>query len=255
MKSLTRAEFDVALKNNDTVALEPYRAKRAIFLASGFGSRLRPITINTPKPLVRVNGKRMIETSINACLEAGIEDIYIVCGYLGEQFEELRTKYPMVKLLHNLDYDKANNIGSALVAKDLIRDAYVLEADLVISNPEIIRKYNYCSNVLGIWKEKTEDWCLITNDDGYVVDEKIGGENCYQIVGVYYFNASDGEKLSGHLEAAFASPGGKDRFWDTVPNQVYKGEYNIGVIPCQESDVVEIDTFDELRKIDSSYNI
>ena len=52
-------------------ALEPYRAKRAIFIAAGFGSRLVPITLNTPKPLVRVNGVRMIDTQIDAVLAAG----------------------------------------------------------------------------------------------------------------------------------------------------------------------------------------
>ena len=47
-------------------ALEPYRAKRAIFIAAGFGSRLVPITFNTPKPLVRVHGKRIIDGLIDA---------------------------------------------------------------------------------------------------------------------------------------------------------------------------------------------
>ena len=58
-------------------ALEPYKVERAIIMAAGFGSRLVPITLNTPKPLVRVNGVRMIDTLINAILEAGIEEIYI----------------------------------------------------------------------------------------------------------------------------------------------------------------------------------
>ena len=59
-------------------ALEPYRAKRAVFLAAGFGTRLVPVTLNTPKPLVRVNGKRIIDGLIDAVLAAGIEEIYIV---------------------------------------------------------------------------------------------------------------------------------------------------------------------------------
>ena len=76
-------------------ALEPYRVKRAIFIAAGFGTRLVPITLNTPKPLVRVNGKRIIDTLIDACLEVGIDDIYIVRGYLAEQFDQLKYKYPI----------------------------------------------------------------------------------------------------------------------------------------------------------------
>jgi len=91
-------------------ALEPYRVKRAVFLAAGFGSRMMPITINTPKPLVRVHGKRIIETLIDAVISAGIEEIYIVRGYLGEQFELLRKKYPMIQLIENPEYDGTGTI-------------------------------------------------------------------------------------------------------------------------------------------------
>ena len=63
-------------------AMEPYRARRAVFIAAGFGSRLVPVTLNTPKPLVRVNGKRIIDGLIDACLSADITEIYIVRGYL-----------------------------------------------------------------------------------------------------------------------------------------------------------------------------
>ena len=60
--------------------LEPYRVKRAVFLAAGFGYRLVPVTLNTPKPLVRVKGTRMIDTLLDAVVRAGIEEIYIVRG-------------------------------------------------------------------------------------------------------------------------------------------------------------------------------
>jgi len=110
-------------------ALEPYRAKKAIFIAAGFGSRLVPVTLNTPKPLVRVNGTRIIDTLIDACLEAGISEIYIVRGYLAEQFDQLLYKYPMIKFLENPAYNEANNISSAMVARYLLQNAYVLESD------------------------------------------------------------------------------------------------------------------------------
>ena len=69
------------ITNKGIVALEPYRVKRAIFLAAGFGSRMVPLTFNTPKPLIRVNGVRMIDTLLDAVVAAGIEEIYIVRGY------------------------------------------------------------------------------------------------------------------------------------------------------------------------------
>lgn len=252
---------DAGLIANGTItpsgidALEPYRAKRAIFIAAGFGTRLVPVTLNTPKPLVRVNGTRIIDSLLDACLQAGIGEIYIVRGYLAEQFDQLLYKYPMVKFLENPSYNEANNISSAMVARYMMQDAYILEADLLVSNPKIIRKYNYRSNVLGIWKDRTDDWCLTSDKDGCVDEEKVGGLNCHQMVGIYYFNAADGAKLSGHIQEAFMAPGGKERYWETVPNQAYKGQYKIEIVPCKDEDIVEIDTFRELKAIDKTYDV
>lgn len=235
-------------------ALEPYRAKRAIFIAAGFGSRMVPITLNTPKPLVRVCGKRIIDTLIDACLAVGIEEIYIVRGYLAEQFDQLLYKYPMIKFIENPSYNDANNIRSAMLAAHLMQNAYILEADLLVANPAIIRKYNYRSNVLGIWKERTDDWCM-TVKDGCIDDTGLGGLNCYQMVGIYYMNAEDGKRLPKDIETAYNAPGGKERLWETVPNQVYRGQYKIEIIPCKEQDVVEIDSFKELKAIDKTYDV
>ena len=257
MKELSDAGFvsDGTVTPMGIDALEPYRAKKAVFIAAGFGSRMIPITLNTPKPLIRVNGKRIIDTLIDACLEAGISEIYVVRGYLAEQFDQLLYKNPMIRFLENPSYSEANNIGSALVARHLLQNAYVFESDLIISNPSIIRKYHYNSDVLGIWKERTDDWVLDVDSDGFVCDEKVGGVNTYQMVGIYYFNASDGAKLSEHIKDAYLAPGGKERYWETVPNLAYRGQYRIELLPCRDEDIVEVDTFRELKAIDKAYDV
>ena len=158
-------------------AMEPYRVRRAVFLAAGFGSRLAPITFNTPKPLVRVHGKRIIDSLLDACLAAGIEEIYLVRGYLAEQFDQLLYQYPMIRFLENSVYNETNNISSALCARRLLSSAYVLEADLILHMPELIRPYQYRSNFLAIPKERTDDWCFEV-EDGIITEEKIGGEHC-----------------------------------------------------------------------------
>ena len=101
MKELAEAGLvaDGTITGEGVAALEPYRAKRAIFIAAGFGTRLVPITLNTPKPLVRVHGVRIIDRLIDACLSAGIEEIYVVRGYLAELFDQLLYKYPTIKFL------------------------------------------------------------------------------------------------------------------------------------------------------------
>ena len=256
IKSLSETGYvkDGVITTAGRDVMENYRAKRAIFIAAGFGSRLVPITLNTPKPLVRVNGTRIIDSLIDACLKAEIEEIYIVRGYLAEQFDQLLYKYPMIKFLDNPYFNEANNISSAMIARELMQNSYVLEADLLVSNPDIITKYHYNSDVLGIWKDRTDDWCLTTKD-GFVDEEKVGGLNCYQMVGIYYWSNEDGQKLAGHIKEAYEAPGGKERYWETVPNQVYKGQYKVEVRPCKEEDIVEIDTFNELKAIDKSYDV
>lgn len=235
-------------------ALEPYRAKRAVFIAAGFGSRLVPITFNTPKPLVRVKGTRIIDHLLDACLEAGIEEIYIVRGYLAEQFDQLLYKYPTVKFLENPVYNEANNISSSMIAKELLSNAYVFEADLLLSNPKIITKYHYTSDFLAIKKDRTDDWCFEVKDK-VITEEKVGGEDCWQMVGISYWNEEDGRKLAVDIPEVYSMPGGKERYWEQVPLVYKKKNYAVEVRECFEEDIVEIDTFKELKKIDPTYDV
>lgn len=237
-------------------ALEPYRVKRAIFVAAGFGSRLVPITFNTPKPLVRVHGQRIIDGLLDACLEAEIGEIYIVRGYLAEQFDQLLYKYPMIKFLENPVYNEANNISSALCARYLLSGAYVLEADLFISNPKLIKKYQYTSNFLGIKTQRTDDWS-VTVKDGVITEEKIGGEgpDCWRLVGISYWDEADGHKLATDLKEIYEMPGGKERYWEQVPLVFRKERYRVEIRGCYEEDIVEIDTFRELKAIDKTYDV
>lgn len=235
-------------------AMEPYRAKRAVLIAAGFGSRMTPVTINTPKPLVRVGGKRMIDGLIEACLGAGIEEIYIVRGYLGEQFDQLIYPYPMVRFLENSMYREANNISSAMTARYLLSNAYVMEADLWIKNPRIIRPYHYASNFLGIRKEKTDDWCFVT-ENGIIKEEKVGGKDCYQMVGISYWNERDGRRLCHDIQKIYETPKGKERYWEQVPLVYCRSHYQVEIRKCREEDVAEIDTFGELQEADLSYKL
>lgn len=237
-------------------ALEPYAVKRAIFIAAGFGSRLAPITFNTPKPLVRVHGVRIIDRLIDACIQADIEEIYIVRGYLAEQFDQLLYKYPNIKFLENPVYNEANNISSSLVARHLLSNAYVFEADLLISNPAIIKKYHYSSDFLAIKTERTDDWCFEVKD-GIIKEEKVGGEgdNIWQMVGISYWSKEDGAKLEKDIPEIYSSPGGRERYWEQVPLVYKKKNYEVAVRECKAEDIVEIDTFNELKQIDKTYDV
>lgn len=250
----------ITLKGMD--ALEPYRVQRAIIIAAGFGSRLVPITLNTPKPLVRVHGKRIIDTLLDAIVAAEIPEVYIVRGYLAEQFDQLVYKYPMIKFLENPAYNEANNISSAMCTRYLLKNAYVCEADLLVINPKLIKKYQYSSNFLGIPVERTDDWCFEVKGD-IIQKQKVGGEQkladdmirLYQEVGISYWSESDGSRLAEHIKQAFEMPGGKERYWDQVPFTVFPNEYKVEIRECRFEDIVEIDTFRELKEIDKVYDV
>ncbi len=242
-----------AITERGLAELEPYRVKRAVIIAAGFGSRLVPITLNTPKPLIRVNGVRIIDTIIDSLLAAEIEEIHIVRGYLSEQFDQLLYKYPNLKFTENPDYNEANNISSIMCVRELLAGAYVIEADLLISHPAaVIRKYQYCTNFIGVPVERTEDWCFKTKG-GFITGLSVGGTDCYHMFGISYWSPDDGLRLAKCVEECYNAPGGKERFWDQVPLQFFIHEFRVALRQCSFDDLTEIDTLRELRSLDPAY--
>lgn len=257
MKSFTERKFydGKHLTDGGLEALEPYRVKRAIFIAAGFGARLAPVTLNTPKPLVRVNGVRMIDTLLDAVTAAGIPEIIIVRGYLSEQFDQLLYKYPQIRFVENPIFNECNNISSAMCVRYLFQNSYVLDADLILKNPKLIRRYEYQTNLLGVPVERTDDWCVTVGKSGYVENVAMGGLNGYRELGIFYCDREDGAKLAEDLQDVFQSPGGRERLWEQVPMVYKKEHYKITVRECSAEDFTEIDTFSELKRIDKSYDL
>ncbi len=256
LSELDEKEFinEGTITDKGLAALEPYKVKRIIFVAAGFGSRLIPITLNTPKPLVRVKGVRIIDTMLDAAVKAGIEEIIIVRGYLSEQFDQLIYKYPNITFLENPAFNESNNISSALCARYLIGNSYICEADILLKNQNLIKKYQYKSNYCGVPCDSTDDWCLYANK-GHITGVSVGGTKGYRMVGISYWTDSDGKKLANCLEKAYNQPGGKERYWDSVPLSIFKDEFDLSVRECSFNDFDEIDTFNELKALDNVYGV
>lgn len=230
-----------------------HKVDRAIIMAAGFGARLAPVTDTCAKPLVKVNGVRIIESLIQALLKANIKDITIVRGYKKEQFDVLLKDYPFINFIDNDDYDKANNISSIVHAIDLLDNCYICEADLLINNSEIIQEYQSESNILGFPVKRTDDWAFKAKK-GIVYDYKLGVENGYQFYGITYWTSEDCKKLRNDILEVYKNyEDGKNYFWENIPLIVKKENYTVHLRECRESDISEIDTFDELCAVDASY--
>ena len=223
-------------------------------MAAGFGSRMQPVTLTTPKPLVKVNGMRMIDTVIQGLHHNGIQEIYIVAGYLKEQFYALETQYPGVKIIENPYYDTCNNISSLYVAREHLEDVMILDGDQIIYTDKILDPSFERSGYNCVWTNSQTDEWLMTVKDGVVTScSRTGGIGGWQLYSISRWSVEDGRKLKQHLEIEFEQNKNRQIYWDDIAMFCYPGEYHLGIYPMKKDDIIEIDNLSELAALDSSY--
>lgn len=228
-------------------------AEKAVILAAGFGSRMVPVTLDTPKPLVEVRGRRFIDSIIDALLSAGVGDITVVRGYKKECFDVLLEKYPFLKFVDNDLYDRTNSISSAVAAIDCLRGGcYICEADLLVSNPSVICREHESSDYLGRWTEHTDDWSLQVIG-GRATNYVKGNSDCFNCYGISFWTPDDCDKLRRDIMEVWNEEGGRDVFYEFVPLVLRKDNYSIRIRECEKSDITEIDSFAELVEMDGTY--
>lgn len=230
------------------------KVRQAIIMAAGIGSRLRPITLHTPKPLVKVHGVRMIDTVLRGLLEQGIAEIYIVVGYRKERFAALKRDYPQIKLIENPYYAECNNISSLFAAREHLEDAMILDGDLIIRNPAVLSPVFERSGYNAIWTDgQTEEW-LMQAENGMVRScSRTGGSGGWQLFSISRWTQDDGRKLKRLLELEFLEKRNRQIYWDDVPMFCHFQEFQLQVYPMQPEDVIEIDSFAELAALDTAY--
>lgn len=230
-----------------------YKVQRGIIIAAGFGSRMYPITKETPKPLLDVNGIRFIDSIIDKMLQAGIKEIYIVRGYLKEKFDILLDKYPFLHFIDNDLYNKENNISSAMKILNLLENAYICDADFLIYGNDVFVPYQDESNYLATPVDQTDDWCFDVDQNGNLRNYRKGGTNCYQAFCIAYFTPQDARKLKKCLIKMYNDKNNRQKYWEMCVFDNYKEKFNIKYRHVNPHSIREFDTVDELISVDSKY--
>lgn len=231
-----------------------HKVERAIILAAGIGKRMNPVTLRTPKPLVKVNGARMIDTIIRALYHNGITEIYIVVGYLKEQFSEVLKEYQGITLIENPYYATCNNISSLYVARDYLENAIILDGDQIIHNERILTSEFCQSGYNSVWTlEETDEWLQTVKDGIVTACSRVGGKCGWQLYSISRWTAEDGRKLKKHLELEFEQKHHTQIYWDDIVMFCHSEEYQLGIFEMQSADVIEIDSLEELISLDNGY--
>ena len=245
LKSLTiQGYIDEQIQpTNKTIReLREKSPKNAIILAAGFGMRMVPINTQYPKALIEVDGQPIIERIINQLNSIGVKDIYIVVGYMKEQFEYLIDEYK-VKLIVNEKYAEKNNLHSLRLAADYLSNTYIIPCDIWCDkNP--FHRYELYSWYM-VSDLVTDESNVRVNRKAELVKNNAGGN---QMVGITYLVEEDSRIIKERLIEYDNQKKYDNSFWEET---LYSGEKMIVQANVVHSDeVVEINTYEQLRELD-----
>ena len=219
--------------------------KNAIILAAGFGMRMVPINTETPKGLLEIKGERLIERTIRQLHEVGITEIYVVVGFMKEQYEYLIDEYG-VDLIVAPDYATKNNLHSLKTAADHLSNSYIIPCDIWCE------KNPYSRNELYSWymvSDMVDDdsTVRVNRKQELVVQKEQAGGNA--MIGICYLLEAEAAVVRERLEELGRDSRYDGAFWEETLYR--KDRMIVTARVVHAADAVEINTYEQLREIDS----
>lgn len=224
------------------------RPKNAVILAAGFGVRMVPINIETPKGLLEVKGEILIERMIRHLHEAGIWEIYIVVGFMKEQYEYLIDKYK-VNLVVNSEYTVKNNLFSLKKVLQYLSKTYIIPCDIWCGyNP--FNQYELYSWYMVSEEKSRESKIRVNKKMELVFTDKTTSGN--KMVGIAYLDEEKASAIAKQIQKLSEDSINDNAFWEEA--LFSKHDMSIQARVAKVDQVVEINTYEQLREIDSNSN-
>ena len=242
---------------------------KAVILAAGFGSRLGSLTKATPKCLIKVNGRRLLDNALECLYQNGIEEVIIVIGYLAEKVKDyLGYQYRSMRLTYvtNKEFHRTNSLYSLWLASEHFNDdTLLLEGDLFFEESiikKICQSHNPNIMVVDDYQPFRQSNAVIIDENGYVkhmVTEKDQAEG-FDFTGklitanMYRFCR---EFMHEYLVPALKAPlqqNNIDELYDTALSEVVNSQ-SVPILAVSVSGLrwYEIDTPEDLQRAEELF--
>lgn len=225
---------------------ESNKPANAIILAAGYGMRMVPINLESPKAFMEVKKQPLIERIIEQLNETGIFDISVVVGFMKEKFEYLIDKYD-VKLIYNSMYSSKNNLHSLTIAADKLSDTYVIPCDIWCAHNPFCGYEPYSWYMVGDSTNSESEVRVNRKKELVICNEKQVGNS---MIGIAYLTAEDSKKVRERLYQYDSEKKYANSYWEEVLYE--SGKMFIQARVVSSPDIVEINTYEQLRELDES---
>jgi choline kinase len=148
-----------------------------VILAAGMAKRLRPLTDNKPKCLLKVGERTLLERTVDAMRLAGITEFVVVTGYCADQIRDFLTiHYPLstIHFLHNADYEHNNNIYSLWMSGQIVRDTefLLMDSDILCDPAAVVRIAQEPESALAVNRHELgdEEMKVVVDSEGHITE-------------------------------------------------------------------------------------
>ena len=232
-------------------ARDEFRRKKpgnAIILAAGFGMRMVPINLTTPKALLEVNGEKLIDRQIRQLHEVGITDITVVVGFMKDSFEYLIDDYG-VRLVYNEDYPTRNNLSSLALAAEKLHNTYIIPSDVWCDRNPFRREELYSWYMVSDLVDENSSVRVNRKMELVRIREGRGGNG---MIGIAYLTGEEATEVQKKVKEYARDRRYDSRFWEET---LFKGDRMlVQARIVHAADVVEINTYEQLRDLDEDSN-
>lgn len=220
----------------------------AVILAAGFGMRMIPINMETTKGLLRVKGEVLIERIIRQLHEAGIREIYVVVGFMKEQYEYLIDLF-QVKLIINPEYAIRNNLHSMKRVLEHLSNTYIIPCDIWCRYSPFSRHELYSWYMVGNTVDVESNVRVNRKQELVLIDNFDNGN---VMIGISYLLKEQADIIKERIVQLCQNRNYDKAFWEEA--LYYNKRMLVQARVVSSLDFIEINTYEQLRAIDDNSN-